>query len=323
MRRLSYQQFQQEQSTFEELVLKTDYLAKFCSLQPWQIAAFENLHGPEFEIDRANETLVITDESNWLVFTERQPGVLYPFESAWMFGCPLVGDPQGCLDLLVNSNQHFGGLGFVISGLRKDSVIHRGLNQLGGKARRYETFETTNCLTIDLSEGFDAYLQRRSKSFRKGIRQMKDLEGLSIVDASSEAPEKVLARILDIQKRSYKGDSMGGDIFSSDHYLNFYSHLYESLYQRGAIKTLFAQVEDGSKDIAYIMGAVVGDIYRGFQMSYDNEYRKFALGNRLQLENMRQVCDRGVSHYDLGMYSEYKERWADNLEEYRGVFIVL
>ena len=70
------------------------------------------------------------------------------------------------------------------------------------------------------------------------------------------------------------------------------------------------------------MGGVFEKIYRGFQMSYDEEYRSFALGNRLQLENISRMIAEGVVHYDLGMHSDYKERWADHREKYRGIFVV-
>ena len=322
MRRLSYYEFQEEQDAFELAVHESDHLAKFCSSLPWQCAAYEHLHGFDFGVQHPGEPFIFEEDGIWLVMAERSNNVYFPFEAAWMFGCPLIGDHVAAIELLETAcRQHLGsGFGFVISGVLENSDCHRDLIQLGERSRRYEEFDTTDCLTIDLSEGPEAFLERRSRSFRKGIRQMKDVESLEYQDASREAPDDVLPRIIAIQSRSYKAEE-GGDIFSDYRYQNFYRELYERLYRRDSIRTLFARIE--GKDVAYIMGGVSGDIYRGFQMSYDNEFRKLALGNRLQLENIRRMSDGGITHYDLGMHSPYKDRWADNRESYKGIFVVL
>jgi hypothetical protein len=322
MRRLSYYDFQQEQDAFEEAVHDTEHLAKFCSTVPWQCAAYEHLHGFDFGVQKPGEPFIFEQDGNWLVLAERSNNVYFPFEAAWMFGCPLVGEPVAAIDLLERAcREHLGsGFGFVISGVLENSDCHRDLVRLGERSRRFEEFDTTDCLAIDLSGGPEAFLERRSRSFRKGIRQMKKVDSLEFQDASPEAPDDVLPRIFAIQSRSYKPEE-GGDIFSDYRYQGFYRDLYDRLYQRGSIRTIFAQIE--GKDVAYIMGGISRNIYRGFQMSYDNEFRKLALGNRLQLENIRRMSDEGITHYDLGMHSLYKERWADSWESYKGVFVVL
>jgi len=324
MRRLSYNQFLEEQGAFEQAVWSSPHLAKFCSTGAWQTAAFENLHGEHFGVVEPRGTFIIEEDGNWLVFSERNPGVFYPFEAAWMFGCPLVGDPAACLDLLHRAvKENLGqGFGFVISGVREGSELYELIGPfLKLHTVHSEEFATTDCMAIDLTEGTEAFLSRRSRSFRKSIRQMKPLEDLQYVDASSEAPENVFPRIIDLQSRSHKAASDAGDIFSEPRYKSFYRHLYESLYQAGAIKTIFAQVD--GQDIAYIMGSVIRNVYRGFQMSYDQEFRTYSLGNRLQIENIERCHQQGVTHYDLGMHSEYKERWADEMEVYKGFFVVI
>ncbi|MDF1813696.1 MAG: GNAT family N-acetyltransferase [Verrucomicrobiales bacterium] len=322
MRRLSYQEFQEEQSAFGEAVARCGHLARFCSDISWQCAAYENLFGFDFGLEKPMQPLVVEQDDNWLVFSERRENIYYPFEAAWMFGCPVVGAPVESLELLESAAAKFfvNPVGFVISGILEDSQFHREVRVLGERSRQFDEFGTTDCLSIDLSEGVDAFLGRRSRSFRKGIRQMKPLDSLEFEDASSDAPETIFPRILAIQSTSYKAKD-GGDIFSHSSYERFYRSLYQRLYEKKCIRTLFARCD--GQDVAYIMGGVSGSVYRGFQMSYDNEYRKFALGNRLQLENIQRMCEEGVTHYDLGMHSPYKERWADNWESYKGVFVVL
>jgi hypothetical protein len=50
--------------------------------------------------------------------------------------------------------------------------------------------------------------------------------------------------------------------------------------------------------------------------------KELELGNILQVENLRRRAEEGIKKYDLGMYSEYKERWVDRHDEYCGVFMV-
>ena len=87
------------------------------------------------------------------------------------------------------------------------------------------------------------------------------------------------------------------------------------------MRLLFAQ-RDG-EDLAYIFGGVTGNTYRGLQMSYVEEARTLGLGNRLQLENLLRCSAEGITRYDLGMPSPYKERWADRQEVNTGIFVIM
>ena len=58
-------------------------------------------------------------------------------------------------------------------------------------------------------------------------------------------------------------------------------------------------------------GGLVGDHFRGLQVSFDEEARSLGLGNALQLEMIRWLCEVGAASYDLGGYSAYKDRWAE------------
>ncbi len=323
MRYLSYTEFLQESSAFEAAVAEADYVATFCSGTAWQTAACDNLFGEDFGIAEPISHLILENDGCWLTMVERYPGVYFPLESAWMFGCPLIGEPEQAIQMLLNACKTEGGAGrgFVISGVRENSEMYRLLIKLAQEqSHRWETFPTTDCLTIDLSDGFDAYLSRRSKSFRKSIRQQKDLPGLAYVDASTVPADEVFDRIFAIQAKTHKA-AAGEDIFSQPSYQHFYRDLYAKLLDQRQIRTVFAQVD--GVDAAYIMGGVASGIYRGFQMSYDEAFRSYSLGNRLQLENMKLRAEEGATLYDLGMHSEYKERWADNWQAYRGVFMVL
>ena len=130
----------------------------------------------------------------------------------------------------------------------------------------------------------------------------------------------IFRRILAIQQRTYKWQE-GSDIFQGEDYVLFYRYLMETLSEVGRLRVMFAQ-QDG-EDVAYILGGEFANQYRGLQMSYAESVRSSGIGNRLQLENIRRCAEAGMEAYDLGMHSEYKERWADRRDAYITVFLVL
>lgn len=318
MRSLTYNEFCREQESFQASVARTPEIAKFCSGPIWQQAAHDFLH----KIDDEANHLIVEDEGQWLAFVERdQPRVYFPLESAWMFGCPLIGDPARTVALLRKMPGTYarGPVGFCIGGVRKDGPLQRELEAIREDTMQFEAFPTTDCMIIDLSDGFDAWHQRRSKKFRKSLRQSAGLSGLEIDDASHLEPEALLERIIRLQRQTYKWHE-GTDIFQMKEYADFYEAIIRQLHAAGELSVIFA-TEDG-EDIAYIFGGISGQVYRGFQMSYIDSARDRGIGNALQVENIRRVAAGGIVRYDLGMHSPYKERWADLREEYVAIFVV-
>ncbi|MEM9016965.1 MAG: GNAT family N-acetyltransferase [Verrucomicrobiota bacterium] len=319
MRRLTLEEFSDCRDAFDEAVARTPEIATFCSSSLWQATAREWLHPTGLDSD---ETLLIEDGGNWLLLSERKgQRVFYSFEAAWMFGCPLIGDPVACVDLLCTAGRKFlqSPYGFCFGGIRRGSVLHLALQERKEEWRRYEEFPATDCMEIDLSGGFDAWLDRRSKKFRKSIRQIRLPEDLSFIEETEEDAEHLLERILAVQKRTYKWRE-GTDIFQSGDYLPFYRALLTRLRKSGNLRLLFARQDGG--DLAYIFGGLQGTIYRGFQMSYVEKVKELGLGNALQIRNLQARAAEGVTCYDLGMHATYKERWADSRHEYLGVFLV-
>jgi len=238
-----------------------------------------------------------------------------------MFDCPLVGDPVKCVEMLrQEGGQHLQPTGFCIGGVRKEGKLHRLLRELGKVSLRYKEFPATDYMVIELEGGYEAWLERRSKKFRKSARQLPCDDGIEIVDASEESPDIIFRRILAIQRQSYKWRE-GTDIFQGEDYVHFYRYLIETLSEGGHLRTMFARKE--GEDVAYILGGEFANQYRGLQMSYVETARSSSIGNRLQLQNIRRCAEVGMGDYDLGMHSAYKERWADRRDVYVAVFVVL
>jgi CelD/BcsL family acetyltransferase involved in cellulose biosynthesis len=89
----------------------------------------------------------------------------------------------------------------------------------------------------------------------------------------------------------------------------FYRSMLDSLAARTGLRVWFARL--GDNDIAYTLGGVVGNAYRGLQFSFDDDYRELGLGNACQFHQLRELCDAGIEHYDLGTGGNYKHRWAE------------
>jgi hypothetical protein len=68
----------------------------------------------------------------------------------------------------------------------------------------------------------------------------------------------------------------------------------------------------GNQDVAYVLGAVFGDTYRGLQFSFDDRFRSLGLGNLAQLHQVIALeAEPSVTRYDLGTGGEYKAAWAE------------
>ncbi len=315
----SYAEFLNRRDEFDRSVVGTSEVAGFCSSANWQVAANGFLHESEAE----TKFLIVEEGGNWLLFVDRDDrGIWFPMESAWMFGCPMIGDPAECVSMLKGAviRRLASPAGFCVGGVRKNGSLHRELLSLREESLRFEEFPATDCMVIDLEAGYEAWLSRRSTKFRKSVRQSSGADGFEIIDASCDAPDALFRRIFSVQKQTSKWRD-GSDIFHGADYVRFYRYLIEKLHESGQLRILFAQ--QAGVDSAYILGGDFSDQYRGLQMSYAESVRDSGIGNVLQLENLRRCADDGILEYDLGMHAPYKERWADRQDVYVTVFVVL
>ena len=318
MTRLTLAEFRTRSGEYDAAVALSRKESPFCSSSLWQLAAHDHLH----RIPAENRHFIVEESGSWLAFVEReQPGIFYPFEAAWMFGCPLVGAINETIDLLERSSREWlgGAAGFCISGVPLGGESHSKLRLIEPVARHYQEFPTTDSMILDLDDGIEAWLSRRSKKLRRTLHQAEEVSDVEVVSFGQENPEELFQRILEVQKQTYKWGE-GSDIFQFPEYAAFYRSLLGDLHRRGQLRLLFAK--SGGTDVAYIFGGIAGNTYRGLQMSYIEEFRSQGLGNRLQSENIRRCAGEGITRYDLGMHAPYKERWADRREVNTGIFIV-
>ena len=57
------------------------------------------------------------------------------------------------------------------------------------------------------------------------------------------------------------------------------------------------------------------NVYRGQQFSYDDEWDRYSIGNLLQIEQIKWLCEEGATRYDMGPLLDagmgYKSHWTE------------
>ena len=164
-----------------------------------------------------------------------------------------------------------------------------------------------------LEGGLGGWLSRRARTFRKSLRQAErraEAAGITFEwhDAVTETERAELyARALSVDNRSWKGLEDAGLMASN--MAPFYDHMTAYLARRGTLRLVFARCD--GEDIAMGFGGILGDTFRGLQMSYDERFRHLSLGNLVQLALITRVAGEGIAHYDLGTEMDYKRRWSE------------
>ncbi len=168
-----------------------------------------------------------------------------------------------------------------------------------------------------LEGGLDGFLSRRSANHRKKLRQsLRRAREAGVLferrrPASVEQGKAVFDRILAVERTSWKGIGRCGMDQADMH--RFYAAMLRRLSVSRDAHVMFATHE--GRDIGFIFGGMAGAIYRGQQFSFDDQYADMSVGNLLQFEQIRWLCDEGAQRYDMGpLYGpsmEYKHHWTE------------
>jgi CelD/BcsL family acetyltransferase involved in cellulose biosynthesis len=311
MQRLDRAEFASAAADYDRAVAADPAIDAFCSRSAW-ILSFAEAFRPDAPLvfARAGDAFVALAEVD-------EPGmgsVLEPLESMWGFASPLVG--AGCAALLeaLLAELALGAArplllsGIPISRARLDPLL-RAL------AARYalRPLAPTQRYQASLAGGFDGWLSRRARGFRRNLRIARartreaDVTFEEIRPFDSAQAAAVYARALAIERDTWKTASGNG----VDHgpMRDFYARMLPRLAERGELRALFAN-RDGV-DLGYLYGGVVGGLFRGLQFSFREDARALGLGNVLQAEMLERLCAEGIDCYDLGAQSSYKRHWGE------------
>lgn len=318
MERLTLQGFEQSREDYDREVARTPEIDRFCSSSAWVLSAHAAF-APEFS------TWILRSEHGYVAlaqsYHERLGRFRQPLEASWCLASPFAGEQ------VVTLAQEFARMCargprdwdlLFLAGIARDSALYRALVEgfgglyfvgVGPPAARY---------IASLEGGVDGFMSRRSAKFRANLRRIERnaaAQGVT-VEHLREWPDPegwrdLYRRVLAVEARSWKGRSGTGimDVPMQ----TFYRYMLPRLCQQGTLRALFLR-RDG-RDLAFVFGGVFAGVYRGLQVSFDDEARDLSLGNLAQLAMITALCDEGVSAYDLGSELEYKKNWAESLFE--------
>lgn len=314
--RFTLERFEGLAAHYDACVERRSDIDRFCSRSEW-ILPYHRAFLPDREL------FVYRQGNSYVALASREhPRVgryLEPLENMWCFSCPLVGDDAVALlddaleDLSRDQEQDRGAL--VLSGIpvsrEADSLLAQLIAALDG---RYElrAVDSTVRWVATLSGSLDAWLARRSASFRRNLRAAARRgadAGLTFeaVETTAGNIGAVYERVLAIESTSWKAAEGSG--VDQGSMLAFYRDMLPRLAGRGGLRVLVARL--AGRDVGYLHGAVIGSHFRGLQVSTDRNLEALSLGNLLQHEIIARLCQEGIETYDLGARSEYKRRWAE------------
>jgi CelD/BcsL family acetyltransferase involved in cellulose biosynthesis len=313
MQRLSRAEFEAARADYDFAVAADPAIDRFCSLGAW-VLSFHDAFLPRAELRLAREggafvALAAAEEPTVGV-------VLQPLESMWGFASPLVGDDASCEllgRLLEPGCAAPAREPLLLSGVSLERARLEPLLRLLSPHYALRPLAETLRWQASLDGGVDGWLARRSRQFRRGLREARRrtrdagvrFESVSpgVADAVAAAYERALAVEHDTWKtRSGNGVDRGP-------MREFYARMLPCLAARGALRMLFA-TRDGV-DVGYLYGGIAGGLFRGLQFGFRESERRLGLGNALQAEMIERLCVEGLSVYDLGSQSDYKRRWAE------------
>jgi CelD/BcsL family acetyltransferase involved in cellulose biosynthesis len=241
--------------------------------------------------------------------------LLEPLESQWLFGCPLLGPDAVELLAAALAEPELRRLApaIVVSALRPRSAQLRRL--VAAFESRYAIHRLAGgvscCASLD--GGLEGFLARRSARLRKRLRQAERRANARGVTYERHAPagaaeaDAVYARMQAVERTSWKGIERCG--MAERWSREFYGRLLRRLSASGGARVMFARAE--GRDVGFIFGGVAGACYRGQQFSYADDWSELSIGNLLQLEQVRWLCEEGVARYDMGPPMEYKRHWTE------------
>lgn len=298
---------------FDADVAATSEIDQFCSSSFWTLPA-------ALELMPARMPAITRGPDGWLAFMRGEhPGsgrYIEPLESSWGLACPLIGrDPSTLVkwfaDVLQRERATWD-LG-LIAGVPSGSQLLTNIARIVGQKFRVLRHAQSGRHLASLAGGIDGFLSRRTANFRRSLNRAKATAAKMQITFTHHQPRDVdvalalFARVQAVEQTSWKGiDDVG---IARGAFGAFYRNMVPRLARRGALHVLFAQ--HGGQDVAFMVGGLFGDTFRGLQASFNEQHRAWSLGNLCQLGMIERLPSH-VQFYDLGSTGlPYKGRWAE------------
>jgi CelD/BcsL family acetyltransferase involved in cellulose biosynthesis len=294
---------------FDAQIVQTPQIDHFCSTAPWVLPAHAAF-SPDAEpfISRSPHGFVALKCIS--LFDGRRVAV--PLEAGWGLASPLAGaNSQELADQLAQMMMWRDAPPQIyLSGLRREGPQVEAILRRFKALARFGVGQSCERRVCAIDQGLDAWLTTRSPKFRGNLRRARRRATAAGYRwrwlTGSANPAGLFERIMAIESRSWKGkDGVGVDDGAAR---EFYRLVVQRLAATRRLRVLVGTL-DGA-DVAYVLGGILGDTFRGLQMSYATEHRRFELGNVAQIETIAALVSEGIAVYDLGTEMDYKARWA-------------
>lgn len=311
MQALELRAFEEQAADFDRLVEKTTGLDGFCSSTDWGLPANAALM-PE------REPWLWRSDAGYVAMMKglHPDGFSYvqPMEGMWLLGSPFAMSDEsafvGDFCRLLKRQSDWDVM--MLAGIDHETPWVRRL--LGLLAVDFKLYRGPATLRIgaSLREGLEGYLGGRTRYFRRNLRRniaRCEAEAIEFERLSLESPQEMTSafeRIMAVETQSWKG--LSGMGVNEGAMREFYALMLPRLTQRRAARLTIAT--QGGEDVGFIFGGIHLNTYRGLQFSFKDEFRSLGLGNVLQYEELKSLCDEGIEVYDLGSDIEYKRRWG-------------
>ena len=312
------QRLARPQSLWNKLAIQTRQQNPFCCSTSWQLSYYDTYR-------RGRALLIRHSGDNLVAFAEKifSPEDIYltPIEVSWFFGNNVLG-PQGVdllQDTLIDIERHYAPAfpKIMISAIPPKGAVYKELRKKFSREFSFSRHSLGIQCAASLAGGFDGFLSRRSANHRRKLKKQgrraaeKGVTFERCSPASGSEIAAIYARMISVELSSWKGIAQGGMVEPSSK--KFYNTMLRRMAASQGARIMFAKHDD--KDIGFIFGGMAGDIYRGQQFSFDDDWRAASIGNLLQLEQIKSLCEEGARRYDmgplLGSDMAYKRHWTE------------
>lgn len=301
-----------------QLALSTGQADPFGCTPSWQLA-FQDAFNP------ARRLLIAEEEGSVMAFAENRAGeeeiYITPLEFSWFFGCPLLG--EGAPRLFAEA-VHFFARAYaphfpkiIIGGLAPGSDGVRTLLEHAGMPLRARLVGGNLLGVASLSGGLDGYLSRRTANHRRNLKREaakakeQGIHFERVLPTTEREAQDAFDRMLAVERASWKG--LGHCGMAEPMVCDFYAFLLRRMAPAKEGRIIFARRED--EDVGFIFGGMAGRIYRGQQFSYAQRWHELSIGNLMQMEKIRWLCEEGATRYDMGSMTgpkmQYKAHWVE------------
>lgn len=315
MRTLSFEAFRRAADAYDAAVESADLVDRYCTSSYWVLparAAFAD------EV----EPFIAQSEAGWVPLMRMETVLgwtLLPLEASWGLAAPFVGDDRAALarEFMSYALARRGEWdAMFLSGMVRNAPDFDAIVRSLERRFRLGLGQVTARCVASLDGGFDGFLSRRKRTFRKNLRaaarraaptiRFEALSSFTLAEA-----DEAFSHVVDVERGSWKAVEGHGIVEGPMN--TFYAVMVRRLAQRGALRITFAW--EGDERVGYVLGGVFGDTYRGLQISFDRRLRELSLGNLMQQHTVASLCEEGVAHYDLGTDMAYKRAWAESVVE--------